>query len=212
MLVGFVGAPSAGKSSFFSAATLIDVAIASYPFTTIEPNKGIGFVRVECVDREFGVQCNPRTGFCRGSVRYVPVELMDVAGLVPNAHKGEGKGNEFLSDLSRADVLIHVVDVSGSTNEKGTLLPPGSHDPAKNIQFLEDEIGYWFLGIIKRNWAKFSKAVFSGKAQLLQAMAQNLSGIGVNEKQIDAVLSRLSLSEKRLSLWSEVEQKSFAFA
>ncbi len=211
MLVGLVGAPSSGKSSFFSAATLVDVAIASYPFTTISPNRGIAFVRVECVDREFGVQCNPRTGYCRDSVRYVPVELMDVAGLVPNAHKGEGKGNEFLSDLSRADVLIHIVDAAGTTNEKGELVPAGTHDPAKNIAFLEQELNMWFLGILKRNWPKFAKMPFQSKAKTIELMVQHLSGIGVNEKQADAALSKLFLSDKKLSEWTEKDQESFAF-
>ena len=154
MLIGLVGKPSSGKSSFFSAATLVDVAIASYPFTTIEPNRGIGFVRIDCVDTEFNTQCNPRTGFCKNHVRYVPIELIDVAGLVPGAHEGKGLGNKFLDDLRQADVLIHVVDVSGSTNEKGEMVPVGSHDPAKDIGFLEEEINLWFLGVLQKNWPK----------------------------------------------------------
>src|SRR3989338_781554 len=136
MLVGLVGKPSSGKSTLFSAATLIDVAIANYPFTTIEPNKGIGFVRVECVDKEFGVQCNPRSGFCVRGVRYVPVELMDVAGLVPGAHKGVGMGNKFMDDLRQGGALCSVVDASGSANEKGEEVPAGFHDPAKDVEFL----------------------------------------------------------------------------
>jgi len=90
MQIGIVGKPSSGKSTFFSAATLIDVAIANYPFTTIEPNKGVSFVRVECIDKELGVQCTPRTGYCKNGIRYVPVEMIDVAGLVPGAHEGKG--------------------------------------------------------------------------------------------------------------------------
>ena len=87
MLIGIVGAPSSGKSTFFAAATMIDVARAAYPFTTIEPNKGVGFVRVECADKDFNVQCNPRSGYCINHTRFVPVELLDVAGLVPGAHE-----------------------------------------------------------------------------------------------------------------------------
>ena len=136
MLIGLIGSPSSGKSTFFSAATMVDVARAAYPFTTIEPNKGIGFVRVECVDKEFNTQCNPRSGYCINHVRFVPVELIDVAGLVPGAHEGKGLGNKFLDDLRQADVLVLVLDVSGSTNERGEAVPVGSHDPAKNILFL----------------------------------------------------------------------------
>ncbi len=210
MLIGLVGAPSSGKSSFFSAATLIDVAIASYPFTTIEPNRGFSFVRVECAEKFFGVKCNPRTGFCRDGIRYVPVELMDVAGLVPDAHKGEGRGNEFLNDLSRADALIHIVDVSGSTNEKGELVGVGNHDPTKNILFLEDEIDFWFIGVLEKNWPKFSKIPVSGKTKMVELLVKHLSGIGVTEKHIDIALSAIFLDDKKFLDWTEDDRKSFA--
>ena len=210
MLLGLVGAPSAGKSSFFAAATLIDVEIANYAFTTIKRNRGFGMVRIECVcQKDFNKQCNPRTGKCDGKHRQVPVELIDVAGLVPNAHKGEGKGNQFLSDLSPADVLIHIVDVSGGTNQKGEIVQ--GHNPADNVQFLEDEIGYWFLGIIKKNWDKIAKVPVMGKNHLLQLMAQNLSGIGVNEHHLNAALSACSLTEKKLQTWTDEDKQAFAF-
>ena len=113
MLIGIVGKPSCGKSTFFKAQTLANVEIANYPFTTIKPNHGTGYVRVECVDKDFNTKCNPRFGFCIDSKRFVPVELLDVAGLVPGAHEGKGMGNQFLDDLNQADVLIHIIDVSG---------------------------------------------------------------------------------------------------
>lgn len=210
MQIGIVGKPSSGKSTFFSAATLIDVPIANYPFTTIDPHKGFSHVRVECVDKEFKVQCNPRTGYCKNGIRFVPVELIDVAGLVPGAHEGKGKGNAFLSDLSRADVLIHVVDASGSTNEKGDPLPPGSHDPSKDVLFLEEEIDYWFLGILEKNWEKIAKKPFNSKTELLEALAQILSGVGANEKIIEKVLSKTGLAEKKLGQWDEEDKKNFA--
>ncbi len=210
MLIGLVGKPSSGKSSFFSAATLVDVAIASYPFTTIDPNRGMGFVRVECVDKEFGVQCNPRTGYCKNHVRYVPVELIDVAGLVPGAHEGKGLGNKFLDDLRQADVLIHVVDVSGSTNEKGENVPIGSHDPGKDIAFLEEEINLWFLGVLQKNWIKISKQPIAGKSQLVSLLLESLSGLSIRESQIDKALLSLNLSEKKPKDWGEEELKEFA--
>src|SRR3989344_1120011 len=133
MLIGIVGKPSCGKSTFFKAITLADVAIASYPFTTIRKNSGVGHVSVDCPYKDFGTQCHPRMGFCRKHPRFVPVQVIDVAGLVPGAHEGKGMGNQFLDDLRQADVLIHVVDVSGSTNEKREPVPAPSYDPANDI-------------------------------------------------------------------------------
>lgn len=210
MQIGVVGKPSSGKSTFFSAATMVDAAIANYPFTTIEPNKGTGFVRVECVDREFKVQCNPRHGYCKNGTRFVPVELIDVAGLVPDAHLGKGKGNAFLDDLRQADALIHVVDASGSTNEKGEPVSPGSHDPCRDVEFLEREIDLWFFGIIEKNWPKLSKIPLESKTKLVSAMAQTLSGIGGNEKNVGQALGKTGLLEKKLGQWDEKDKMGFA--
>ncbi|MFH1392036.1 MAG: redox-regulated ATPase YchF [Candidatus Diapherotrites archaeon] len=210
MLIGVVGKPSSGKSTFFNAATMMDVPMASYPFTTIEANKAVGFVRVDCVDKEFKVQCNPRTGFCHNGTRFVPVELVDVAGLVPGAHLGKGKGNQFLSDLSRANVLIHVVDASGSTNEKGEPVPQGSHNPNEDIAFLEEELDMWLLGILNKHWDKLSRTPFESKTQGITTLTQNLSGIGANEKQVESTLKQLNLLEKPLKDWSEDDKKIFA--
>src|SRR3989344_4716826 len=210
MLIGLVGKPSSGKSTFFNALTMQNVPMASYPFTTINPNIGTAFVRVECIDKEFNVQCNPRSGYCRDGTRYVPVEVMDVAGLVPGAHEGRGRGNAFLSDLSRADVLIHVIDASGSTNEQGEAVGMGQHDPCKDVEFLEEEIDYWFLGVLKKNWLKFAKIKMESKGKLLETMQQNLSGIGADQKHIEAALMKTGLVEKRLESWSEDEMFEFA--
>ena len=212
MQIGVVGKPSSGKSTFFGAATMVDVAIANYPFTTIEPNKGTGFVRVDCIDKEFDVQCNPRHGFCKNGTRFVPVELVDVAGLVPGAHLGKGKGNAFLDDLRQADVLIHVVDASGSTNEKGEPVEAGSHDPIKDIEFLEKEIDLWFFGIIEKNWAKISRTPVAGKNALVSLLAQTLSGIVGSEKNVELALKKIGLIEKKLVDWTNEEKMAFATA
>ncbi len=209
MQIGLVGKPSAGKSTFFSAATLVDVAIANYPFTTIEPNTGIGFVRVNCVDTEFKVQCHPRTGYCVNHVRYVPIELIDVAGLVPGASEGRGRGNQFLSDLAHADCLIHVVDASGSTNAEGEPCAPGSHDPLDDVEFLERELDAWYLQVIQRNWRRFNRTPFQGQNEKIQALSQNLSGIGARDHTIERALLQTGLSEKKLDAWDENDQKTF---
>ena len=191
--IGLVGKPSAGKSTFFKAATLADVAIAAYPFTTIKPNFGTGYVRVACADKDFGVQCNPRFGMCKNHIRFVPVEMIDVAGLVPGAHEGKGLGNQFLSDLSTADVLIHVVDMSGSTNEKGENVPAGTHNPAIDVKFLEDEIDLWYASIIERHWYKMSRASNMQKKKIEEQIVELLSGFKVSDKTVTEGIVSLGL-------------------
>ena len=210
MLIGLVGKPSAGKSTFFSAATLIDVAIANYPFTTIEPNKGMGFVRVDCIDKEFNTQCNPRTGLCARGVRYVPVELLDVAGLVPDAHKGVGMGNKFMDDLRQADALIHIVDASGGTNEKGEEVPTGQHDPLKDVEFLEKEIDLWFYGIVHKNWAKVSRIPFKSRNEMLEQVMQILSGIGATVFLVEKAMAKAALTDKPARDWNDDDLLGFA--
>ncbi|MEM5804586.1 MAG: redox-regulated ATPase YchF [Candidatus Aenigmatarchaeota archaeon] len=208
MLIGIVGKPSCGKSTFFKAATSIDVAIAAYPFTTIKPNHGMGFVRVECVDREFKVQCNPRFGWCRNGTRFVPVELMDVAGLVPGAHEGKGLGNQFLNDLNRADALIHIVDASGTVNEKGEATE--GYDPAKDVRFLEEEIDLWYLSILRKGWEKFARQVQSSKLNIEEALAKQLGAFRVTEPIVEASIGKLGLSKDRPAEWSETQMKALA--
>lgn len=210
MLIGIVGKPSCGKSTFFKAATLADVAIASYPFTTIKPNRGVGFVRVQCVDKEFGVQCNPRSGFCLGGTRFAPVDLIDVAGLVPGAHEGKGLGNQFLNDLNQADVLIHIIDCAGATNEKGESVPAGSYDPANDVRFLEDELDLWYLDIIKRHWEKISRLVEQTKIKVEEQIEKQLSAFKVTLLMIEEVLAELKVNKEKPGVWKEEELKALA--
>lgn len=208
MLIGIVGKPSCGKSTFFKAVTLADVAIASYPFTTIKPNRGVGYVRVQCVDHEFNKQCNPRFGYCKNGVRYVPVELLDVAGLVPGAHEGKGLGNQFLNDLNQADVLVHIVDCSGTTNEKGEVTT--GHDPAKDVRFLEEEIDLWYLGILKRGWDKLSRTAVQTKEKIEKTITKQMGAFRVTEEMVKEVLLKTGLGEKQVDKWTEEELRTVA--
>jgi ribosome-binding ATPase len=210
MLIGVVGKPSVGKSTFFKSATLADAEIANYPFTTIKPNHGVGFVHIDCVDKEFNKQCNPRTGYCLHHKRFIPVDMIDVAGLVPGAHEGKGKGNEFLDDLRQADVLIHVIDISGSTNEKGEAVEVGSYNPAEDIKFLELELDMWYLGILKKGWEKFSRTVVQEKAEISIALAKQLSGLGVNNILVEDAMKELSLDKEKPNSWDEQELEKLA--
>lgn len=209
MLIGVVGKPSSGKSTFFKASTLAEAEIANYPFTTIKPNRAVGFVKIECVDKEFGKRCEPREGFCINGNRFVPVELLDVAGLVPGAHKGLGLGTKFLDDLRQADVLIHVVDISGSINEKGEAVEPLSYDPLNDVEFLEYEIDMWFLGLIKKGWEKFARQVKQEGHDPYMAIAKQLSGLNVSENLVKAEIANYPAD---ICKWTDDDLKNFTRA
>ncbi len=202
MKIGLVGKPSAGKSTFFKAATLAEVDIANYPFTTIDANTGVGYVKIDCVDADLDTQCNPRTGYCIKHKRFIPVQLVDVAGLVPDAHKGKGRGNQFLDDLREADVLIHVIDVSGSVNAHGEPVEQGSYDPARDVLFLEEELDMWYLGILSKGWEKFARTVQQEGSDIAKAIGKQLSGLGVDEEMVKEIVSRLGVPPKPTE-WSE---------
>ncbi len=191
MQIGLVGKPSSGKSSFFKAATMVDVAIADYPFTTIKPNTGMGYVTTECVCKKYGVKCNPNNSLCVDGIRFVPVKLIDVAGLVPDAHLGKGMGNQFLDDLRQADCLIHVVDCSGLTDAEGKQTK--DHDPCEDVKFLEREIDLWFAKIIERALEKYKKKKNFGKVEMLDILSDHLTGLGITKGKIKQSLDKYSL-------------------
>jgi ribosome-binding ATPase len=206
MLIGLVGKPSVGKSTFFKAATLAEVEIAPYPFTTIKPNHGVGYVKVDCIDKEFNTQCNPNHGFCINHQRFVPIDLLDVAGLVPGASEGKGLGNQFLDDLREADVFIHIIDASGTTDEEGKATE--NHDVSKDVLFLEEELNKWYHNIFMKVWKSFARKAEIENVNFAQAVLKQFSGLKVNEEQIKKVLRDLNLSAKP-NQWTEEEVKKF---
>ena len=207
MLIGLVGKPSVGKSTFFKAATLAEVEIASYPFTTIKPNHGIGYVNVECIDKELNTQCQPNHGFCLNHNRLVPVELMDVAGLVPGASEGKGLGNQFLDDLRQADAFIQIVDISGTTDIEGK--PTKNYNPCEDIGFLEKELDLWYYKILLKAWKSFARKAELEDANFARAVAKQFSGLKINENQVKTILLDLNFSEKP-SRWDEKQLMKFA--
>ena len=209
MIVGIVGKPNTGKSTFFSAATLAPAEIASYPFTTIKPNRGIGYIRTPCVCTEFGVKDTPRNSICLDGIRLVPVELIDCAGLVPGAWQGRGLGNQFLDEIRKADALIHIVDAAGATDFEGRICKPGSHDPTEDVRFLETEITMWLAQILKKDWLKLARTAEAGTTDLVSLLETRLSGLAIKRGQIIAALRKTELNPEKPTQWSSDELVKF---
>ncbi|AWR99430.1 redox-regulated ATPase YchF [Metallosphaera hakonensis] len=208
--IGLVGKTNVGKSTFFAAATMLEVEIANRPFVTIEPNVGVGYARKKCAHTELGVKCNPKNSICIGDFRFIPVKIVDVAGLIPGAHEGRGLGNKFLDDLRKADVLINVIDASGSTNEEGVMVPPGTRNPEDDIKFVENEINEWFFSIISKDWDKFARTTDLSNKDIVESLLAKVSGLSVNRKQIIKALKASGLENTKLLQWGEEELKKFS--
>lgn len=203
MELGVVGKPNVGKSTFFAAATLAPAQIGNYPFTTIAPNRGVAYVRHRCPHLELGVPCKPNNAPCKDGTRFVPVELLDVAGLVPKAHEGRGLGNKFLDDLRQASALIHVIDASGGTDFEGNPVPPGTHDPREDVRFLEDELAHWVAGILSRNWDKEARRADLEEIPPEKVVHDRLTGLGLSENQVHLAIRDTPLDPKMARWTSE---------
>lgn len=210
-LIGIVGKTNVGKSTLFTAMTMIPVKIADHPFTTIEPNIGIAYVRRKCIHVELGLEkCNPRSGLCIRSYRFIPVKVIDVAGLIPGASRGRGLGNKFMDDLRQADVLIHVVDSSGSTDLEGNRSRPGAHDPVEEAQLITREIDEWFKDVVYRIWSsKIAKSITTVQNPI-DLIYQNLSGLSIKKKHVVEAVKKTGLENKNPKTWSQVDIGEFA--
>jgi len=195
-----VGKPSSGKTTFFNAATLSNAKVASYPFTTIEPNVGIGYVSKECVCKEFGIKDHkPIKGFCLRGIYFAPIRLIDVAGLIPGARQGRGLGNQFLDHIRRAEALIHVVDIVGSTDIEGRQVPVGTHDPLEDVKFLEEEL-------VRRVWSILNKdrrrlrtqlSATRSESQAADILYEKLSGLEITRNTIVDAINELGHPKAR---------------
>ncbi len=207
MQIGLLGKANVGKSTFFSAATETPVPIGNFPFTTIEPNIGVAYVKTDCACKNFGTKHD--IPLCVNGTRFIPVKLIDIAGLVPGAHEGKGLGNQFLDDARQADALIHVVDISGSTDIQGQPVPVGTHNPLEDVKFVIDEFDQWFKQILEREWQKLSKEIEQKTVKLVEGIAKRFSGLGIKEYEIQQVLQSVGLLTKKPTEWNSNDLSLF---
>ncbi|KAF0688145.1 Aste57867_20217 [Aphanomyces stellatus] len=208
LVIGCVGKPSAGKSTFFNAVTDGKAKVGNFPFTTIEPNEGITYYMTECPCKSRGKSdvCKPKYGQCVGGTRHIPVKLLDVAGLIPGASEGAGLGNKFLDDLRHAHVLLHIIDVSGTTNEKGEATI--GYNPLNDADWLTMEIHNWVYNNLWRRWVSIARRHAATQSSLRATFQAQLSGYGASAATILAMLDAMGDQTKEpcvLTSWGEPE-------
>ena len=206
--IGLLGKANVGKSTFFSAATETPVASGNFPFTTIEPNVGVAYVQSDCACKHFGIK--HENELCVNGTRFIPIKLIDIAGLVPGAHEGKGLGNQFLDDARQAEVLIHVVDIAGTTDIQGQPVPVGTHDPLEDVAFVQEEFDQWFSDILKREWDKITREIDQKRAKLTDGIAKRFSGLGIKDYQVQDVLQKLGLISINPKEWKDSDIQTFA--
>ncbi|MDO8874147.1 MAG: redox-regulated ATPase YchF [Methanoregula sp.] len=187
--LALAGKPNCGKSTFFKAATMANVEIANYPFTTINPNFGVGYVRTKCPCHDLHLTCS----HCVDGNRFVAVNLIDVAGLVPDAHKGKGLGNQFLDNLRQADAILHMIDASGGTDSEGNPVGVGNHDPEEDIKFLIYEMTMWVHGILDKHWSRISRQSQGKGAAIEQGIAESFTGLGITTEDVRDIELQLKI-------------------
>ncbi|MEM4766329.1 MAG: GTPase, partial [Nitrososphaerota archaeon] len=208
-LAGIVGKPNAGKSTLFAAMTLAPVEIANYPFTTIKPNRGVSYLRINCVCKELGVKDNPRNSRCVDGIRFIPVEVIDCPGIIRGAHVGRGLGLQFLDEIRQASALIVVADASMSTDSDGNPVKPGVGNPIEDVRIVEEELDYWIYGLLSEDWKRICRVVESRVSKLVEELSKKLSGLRITGKILDETIDELGLDESRPSKWSESQLLSF---
>ncbi|KID99863.1 GTP-binding protein, partial [Metarhizium majus ARSEF 297] len=201
-LIGLVGKPSAGKSTTLNSLTDASSKVGNFPFTTIDPQRAIGYLQIDCACARHHVsdRCKPNYGACVDGRRSVPIELLDVAGLVPGAHQGRGLGNKFLDDLRHADALIHVVDASGTVDAEGK--ETRGYDPSVDIAWLRSEIVAWILGNLMQRWPSIRRRHVAVKATAVETLQGQFSGYGATSTVIARTLDRAAVKEP-LEEWSD---------
>jgi len=204
MKIGIIGKPNVGKSTLYNAVTMGDSKVGNYPFTTIDSNEGVGYVSLECRCKDLGIEDNPINSICIDGIRFVPIKIIDTAGLVPDAWRGRGLGNQFLSEIMKAEGLIHVVDLSGETDEEGRIIDNPDYDPMNEVKFVREEVIRWIASILENNFQKVEKQVRHMGIELETALHRVLSGLNISLYNIIDTLDTLGI--KDISQLSNVDR------
>jgi ribosome-binding ATPase YchF (GTP1/OBG family) len=207
--IGLIGKTNAGKTTFFNAATLLSAEVSTYPFTTKKPNLGQANVKTICVCKELGVKDNPRNSTCIDGSRFIPIQLIDLPGLIKGSWEGKGLGSQFLSVASQADALIHIADASGSVDAEGKIAKPGMGNPIADVYDIEEEIVRWFAKSIEKTLRKIKKPSKKGSA-VDRLFAQDLAGMKITSTHIAKALDANALTEKDLGEWKREDVWNFA--
>lgn len=208
--IGIIGKTNVGKTTFFNAATLLNAKISTYPFTTKTPNRGIAYVQTPCVCREFKVKDNPKNSTCIEGWRFIPVEIIDLPGLIEGAHMGKGLGIQFLKVAMSSDVLLHVVDASGSIDEEGKICEPGKGNPIQDYYQVEKELVMWFKTFIELRKKRIERMMESKKWDLPTTLRFTFSGAGIELHTITEALEASGLTDKKFSEWSNSDLENFS--
>ncbi|MGA8914242.1 MAG: redox-regulated ATPase YchF [Nitrososphaeraceae archaeon] len=209
--IGLIGKTNTGKTTFFNSATLDTAEISNYPFTTKQPNIGNANAITICVHKEFHVQDSPKNSRCIDGWRFIPVDLVDLPGLIKGAWEGKGLGNQFLSVAAQSDALLHIVDASGSIDASGKIAEPGTGDPVADIGDIEEELVMWYLKLLEGNHDKISRAVNSG-VDTINAITDVFRGIGVREEHVKFALENNKLSGIRFDDFDPQRSKDFCWS
>ena len=207
--IGLIGKTNAGKTTFFNAATLLSAPVSTYPFTTKKPNAGQAYVKTICVCREMGVKDNPRNSSCIEGARFIPVQLIDLPGLIKGSWKGKGLGTQFLSVASQADALIHIADASGSVDADGKLTKPGMGNPVADVYDIEEELVRWFAKIVEKAIKKLKEHAKKGSS-VDRLFTQDLAGLKITGEHVARALEENALADKDLGRWSHEDVWGFA--
>ncbi|MDH3780199.1 MAG: redox-regulated ATPase YchF [Nitrosopumilus sp.] len=206
--IGLIGKTNTGKTTFFNSATLSSEEISSYPFTTKSPVSGVAHAISLCIHPEFKIQDNPNNSKCLDGWRYIPIELIDLPGLIKDAWKGKGLGNQFLSIAAQSDALLHVVDASGGIDSSGKITEVGTGDPVSDFADIEEELVMWYHKILEGNRDKISKSIETG-TDIVDAITDLYRGIGVNKIHVKDTLLKTDLEEKNFNDFDMIDSKKF---